>query len=165
MQPKSQTGLTDKARESLAGLLDRIVEDEWFILAVTRQYRWSVKGPNLYSLHRLFDEQRRQLDYWLEQVVERTKSMGSRTRKSSLEKKASTDDPESNAEAGLTARTMVGDLLHRHEEMARRLRHDIERLRDPGTAALLSRLMEFHETTAWMLRMVVSSDSDPERLG
>jgi len=55
-------------------------------------------------------------------------------------------------------------LLARHEEMAHRLRDDIERLPDPGTADLLLRLAEFHETTAWMLR-VVSHGPDSQEIG
>ena len=55
---------------------------------------------------------------------------------------------------------MIGELLIRHESMAHQLRGDIERLREPALADLLTHLVEFHETTAWMLR-VVSRGSDP----
>jgi DNA-binding ferritin-like protein len=49
---------------------------------------------------------------------------------------------------------MIGDLLARHEQMADRLRQDIVRLGDPTTEGVLQRLLEFHETSAWMLRML-----------
>lgn len=158
MQPKSSFGLTAKARETLTRILDHVLKDECSLSAATRDYRWNLRGPNLYSLHRLFDEQRRQLDFWLEQLIERTKSAGlgvfGRIEPLSGAKIPSGED--------LPPRTMIGDLLARHEEMAHRLREDIAQLSDPATAELLTKLLEFHETTAWMLRML-HDGPDPDR--
>jgi DNA-binding ferritin-like protein len=109
-------------------------------------------------LHRLFDEQRRQLDYWLGRVIEQGKSIGLRKRGATAEKPA-LSEAETKSSAGLPARTMIGDLLTRHERIARQLRDDIERLADPVTADLLLALVEFHETTAWMLRVVKNSSN------
>jgi starvation-inducible DNA-binding protein len=152
MQPKPTTGITGKARETLAKVLDHVLQDECSLSATTRHYRWNLTGPNLYSLHRLFDEQRRQLDFWLNKLLERTKSAGLPTL--GLAKQLAATTPPAVANAGVPPSTMIGDLLARHEEMAHRLRDDIERLGDPATAELLTRLLEFHETTAWMLRML-----------
>jgi hypothetical protein len=58
---------------------------------------------------------------------------------------------------------MAVDLLVRREETAHRPRADIERLNDSSLADLLMRIVEFHETTAWMLRMV-NHGSDPGRV-
>src|SRR5687767_12879715 len=106
MSSQIHSRITGKARESLVRVLDHLLKDEGSLLATTRDYRGSVKGPNIYSLQRLFDEQRRQLDYWLGRVVERTKSIGLRRTTSAVS--------ESGAAAtrgtSMTARTMVGDL-------------------------------------------------------
>jgi starvation-inducible DNA-binding protein len=156
MQPKPQTGITGKARDTLAKVLDHVLRDECSLSATTRDYRWKVTGPNLYSLHRLFDEQRRQLDYWLGQVGQLAKSVGFGARDTAEEIKRAADagPGPSSAAASVPPSTMIGDLLARHEVMAQRLRADIESLGDPATAELLTRLVEFHETTAWMLRML-----------
>jgi starvation-inducible DNA-binding protein len=153
MQPKSQVGITGKARDTLAKIIDHVLQDECSLSATTREYRWNVTGPNLYSLHRLFDEQRRQIDYWLGQIGQLAKSAGFGTRNPVAEATRAADASPPTG-AGVPPRTMIGDLLARHEEMAQRLRADIERLGDPTTADLLTRLVEFHETTAWMLRML-----------
>lgn len=153
MQPKSQVGITGKARDTLAKIIDHVLQDECSLSATTREYRWNVTGPNLYSLHRLFDEQRRQLDYWLGQIGQLAKSAGFGSRNAVVDATRAAD-ATSPTGAGLPPRTMIGDLLTRHEEMAQRLRADIERLGDPTTAELLTRLVEFHETTAWMLRVL-----------
>jgi len=153
MQPKPPAGLPGKARETLAKILDHVWREECSLSATTRQYGWNVRGPNLYSLHRLFEEQRRQLDQWLAQVGQLAASVGFGPRESASEigRAGAATQP---TPAAVPPRTMIGDLLARHEEMARRLRQDIARLGDPATAELLTRLVEFHETTAWMLRMV-----------
>jgi starvation-inducible DNA-binding protein len=153
MEPKSQSGMAGRAKDTIARILDHVLKEECSLSATTRAYRWKVTGPNLYSLHRLFDEQRRQLDYWLNQVVERTKATGlfAGFRPEEIVQDAARKERTSG---NLPAGTIIGDLLARHEAMARQLRGDVERLGDPATAELLTRLIEFHETTAWMLRMV-----------
>lgn len=163
MQSKRHNRVTEKARETLGVILEHVLRDECFLLEATHDYRWRVTGPNLYSLHRLFDEQRRQLDYWLDRVIDRTKSIGLSVR-NLVDRKASLVRAESNAREHVPAPAMVGDLLSRHEALAQRLREDVERLHDPTTADLLRHLAEFHETTAWMLRMV-QCGPDSSRVG
>jgi starvation-inducible DNA-binding protein len=161
MQSLTKTGITGKTRETLAKILEHVVREEFSLCATTKDYRWNVTGPNLYSLHRLFDEQRRQLDYWLERIRERAKSIGFSSW-ANLAKKVQPSGRGAPSSAGLPAQTMVGDLLARHEGLAHRLREDIERLGDPATVDLLLHLAEFHETTAWMLR-VINNGPGPSR--
>lgn len=137
----------------MAHLLNHVLADECRLSATTRDFRWKVTGPNFHSLHKLFDEQRRQIDGWLDQLVARTRAVGVAATAASV--------PVSRpaGEAFLPASEMIGELLARHEAMARRLRSDVEAcgatLGDRSTAELLNRLQEFHETTAWMLRMLL----------
>ncbi len=154
MEPKTEkSGITGKARETLAKIIDHVLRDECLLSATTRDYRGKVTGPHLYSLNRLFDEQRRQLDYWLGQVIEQAKAIGIGGR-GGIDEAKEAARASTAAGAGLPPRTMIGDLLARHEQMADRLRQDIARLGDPTTTELLNHLLEFHETTAWMLRML-----------
>src|SRR5436190_10499800 len=109
-----------KARESLAKIFEHVLTDEGSLHTIMRAYRGNVTGPNLYSLHRLFDEQRRQLDYWLGQVVEQAKAIGIGGR-TTIEEATQTVRISPGSSAGLPACTMIGDLLARHEQMAARL--------------------------------------------
>jgi starvation-inducible DNA-binding protein len=152
MQSTTQNRIAAQARQTLLRIIDHVLKDEGSLSALIREYRWSVTGPNRYSLHRLFDEQRRQLDYWLEQLTTRARSVGFSVADTLAMK--STSGLESAAPAHVPARRMIGELLLRHESMAHQLRGDIERLRDPAMMDLLTQLVEFHETTAWMLRVV-----------
>jgi starvation-inducible DNA-binding protein len=158
MTPDSKNGLTGRTRQAIASILNHVLEDECQLSATTRACRWKVTGPNFHSLHRLFDEQRKQIDYWLDQVMARTRAMGLAT----VEEKPTPSAAETAGDPpGLPPAGMIGELLERHEKMARQLRADVEacgiKLGDRGTAELLKRLGEFHETTAWMLRTLLNS--------
>jgi starvation-inducible DNA-binding protein len=153
MQPTRQNRITGKARETFAKILNHVLADECALSAVTRDYRWSISGPNLYSLHRLFDEQCRQLDHWLNQLFEWTRAAGIAVG-SELEKFGRANESHEPAADQLAPRSMIGDLLARHEEMARKLRVDLGRLEDPLMADIFTRMAEYHETSAWMLRML-----------
>lgn len=154
MPSKSSVSLSGKARETLAKIIDHVLAEECSLSATTRDYRWNVTGPNFHSLHKLFDEQRRQLDHWLVQLFQRTRAAGisSNDGMADLTRAAQAG---ANSGAGLPARQMIDDLLMRHEDMSRKLRDNIAKLGDPATAELLQRLAEFHDTTAWMLRMLL----------
>src|SRR3954469_377521 len=126
MEPTRPTGITGKARETLARILHHVLVDECSLSATTRDYRWRVTGPNLYSLHRLFEEQRRQLDYWMTQLFERTRATGVALA-TELEKVTSdsVDSASPVSPECREPRSMIGDLLARHEAMAETLREDI----------------------------------------
>jgi starvation-inducible DNA-binding protein len=153
MNSPANDGLSGKARQTLAMILNHVLEDECKLSATTRKFRWKVTGPNFHSLHRLFDEQRQQIDYWLDQVMARTRAIGV-----PADKVPAADEPATH-EHSLPAGRMIGELLALHEKMARQLRADVEacgaRCGDRGTADLLKRLVDFHETTAWMLRTLL----------
>jgi starvation-inducible DNA-binding protein len=155
MKPKRQNGrISGMARDTLAKIIDHVLRDECSLAATTRDYRWNLTGPNLYSLHRLFDEQRRQLEFWLNQVVQCAKSVGVGSRIPVEEVARAAHAAPATSGVGLPPQTMIGDLLSRHEQMAHQLRQDIGRLGNPAAADVLKHLLEFHETTAWMLRML-----------
>jgi len=149
------------ARDALATILGYLLREECALSDTTRDYRWKISGPNRYSLHRLFDEQRRQLDYWLDKVIDRTKSAGLAACIPWVDARRSVENTGPVRRA-LPPGTIIGDLLARHEQMAERLRESIGHLADPGLVELLTRLVEFHETAAWMLRVVYGgAGSDP----
>jgi starvation-inducible DNA-binding protein len=151
MSKPPETGLTAKARQTLARILSHVLEEECSLSATTSSFRWKISGPNLQSLNRLFEEQRRQIDSWLEQLRARTRAVGG------TGTLAATSVSGTSAEQpALPVSRMIAELLERHEKMAQQLRDDVvacgARLGDRATAELLNQLAEFHETTAWMLR-------------
>lgn len=146
---------TASARRPIAALLAHVLAEESQLSATTRNYLWHVPGSPLQSLKRLFAEQGRQIDRWINDLSARLGALGAAcTGVTADAAAAETDD----ATVGVPA------ILERHEAIAAELREAVEALRnrdpDGDAVMLLSGLLEFHETSAWMLRLLLES---PER--
>ena len=160
MPPKPAESLTDKARDTFARIVRHLLAEECSLSATTGAYRWTVSGPHFHSLHKLFDEQRRQLDQWLAQLCQRSAAAGVPPPGTleELKRGAGTE-----AATALRAEQMIDDLLARHEELSRKLRENLGALADPGTMEVVQRLADFHDTTAWMLRMLLEGPDSQRR--
>ena len=155
MQPSTKAGFSERARAAVISILNHALAEELLLSSTTRDFSGTV--PRFHSLHRLFADQYRQLQRWVDQLASQTWSMVSsgqaETKMSELRAARCVDLGER-----MPPTTMVAELLALHEQLAESLRDDVRKcsqtLGDPATAAVLQRLVEFHETTAWMLRMV-----------
>lgn len=137
-------------------MLEQVVADESQLAAATRSYVWRVRNSPVRSLVRLLAEQGRQIERWVEDVRGHAGAFG-------LLGAAAPCDP---LQAALAAgdepsggRAMIAALIAGHERLAQRLRDDLAVLDDDAgdrePTGLLSGLLEFHQTTAWMLRLVL----------
>ena len=57
-------------------MLNLLLADEYVLYATTRDYHWNVTGPEFSSLHLQFEMQFGQIADWIDQVAERTRSIG-----------------------------------------------------------------------------------------
>jgi starvation-inducible DNA-binding protein len=151
---KIQIGLTDKARQGLAKLLNVLLADEYLLYTQTRNYHWNVVGPRFHDLHKFFEAQYEELDDVIDGVAERVRALGGTSAGSLGEFLELARNKESS---GLPrdAQGMVGSLLSAHEALIRNLRSDLEKadeFGDAGTNDFLTGLMEQHEKMGWMLR-------------
>ena len=155
MNPNANNGpAAAAARDHVGQILNHALADEFALSAATRDYHWNVTGPHARSLHEVFDEQYHQLDQWIERIGERARTLGVTPRAGWRELiKARRFKPAPGA--GLSADQMIAGLIALHECLAERLRGDVEecaaRLGETSAARLLGELVEYHETTAWML--------------
>ena len=152
---KPNIGIADEARRGVVDVLSALLADEYVLYTKTRNYHWNVVGPQFNDLHKFFEAQYEELDGIVDEVAERSRSIGGRAigslaefvRSARLEEKTG-DVPD--------ARTMIASLLADHEAVIRTLRGDlqacIDRFGDAGTSDFLTGLMERHEKMAWMLR-------------
>jgi starvation-inducible DNA-binding protein len=156
MTPPESLG--QKARANVGAILSHALAEELLLSTTTRDFY--AKFPAFHSLHKLFADQYRQLEQWLAELGNRTSVFGATPQ----------PNPEELAVARCLAlrgkvpeRAMVGELLSLHEELAKRLQDDIRTCRhelgDQSTAEVLRHLVEFHETTAWMLRTVLEGSA------
>jgi starvation-inducible DNA-binding protein len=158
MSASIPAGLAEKARANIASILTHALAEELLLSSTTREFY--VNFPAFHSLHRLFADQYRQLERWLDQLAQRTWSLGSAAHGPMQDL---TSARCVTLRDRVPERAMIGELLSLHEELAKRLQDDVRlctgQLGDPGTADILRRLVEFHETTAWMLRMVLEGSA------
>jgi len=148
-------GLPGQSREAVGRMLNKLLADEHVLYVKTRNYHWNVTGPQFHSLHEMFEEQYTQLAGSIDDIAERARSLGVTALGSMSEFLNEARLTEENGEPP-PARSMVLNLAHDHEALARQLRGDVEacekQYNDQGTMDFLTGLMEMHEKTAWMLR-------------
>ena len=152
---KLNIGISEKNLKNSTSLLAIILADEMILYIKTRKAHWNVSGESFMELHKLFENQYKQLEEAIDEVAERIGKMGEKTigtmeeflKISTLKEHPGTYD---------TPKQMISELLSDHESVIVKLRKDIdessEKNKDAGTADFLTGLLEQHETIAWILR-------------
>lgn len=158
-----EIGLDARERSGSADILNRVLSDQNVLYTKTRKYHWNVTGRNFYSLHKLLEEQYEALAESIDEVAERTRSVGYPafgTMKEFLECATLKEQPGENP----AAMAMVANLVTDHEQVIRNLRNFVdqaaEELEDQGTSDFLTALMETHEKMAWMLRAFLEDEEN-----
>jgi starvation-inducible DNA-binding protein len=153
-----QIGLNDEQRAGVAGVLKKVLADEYVLYTKTRRYHWNVEGQHFHDLHKFFESQYEELDEAIDEVAERIRSLGVYAAGSLQEFLASTRLTEDH-NGQISAIQMVENLLSDHETVIREIRLDLERVKDEfgdaGNQDFLTGLMEDHEKMAWMLRSML----------
>lgn len=148
-------------------MLNLILADESVLYATTRDYHWNVTGPGFRALHKEFESQYEQIATNIDGVAERARAIGAGACGSWADL---TKAARLSADPGidLPAEHMLSELLALHEEMIVQLRTDSEACtkdyHDVGTADFLVKLLQQHETVAWMLRAELESEEEEAEL-
>jgi starvation-inducible DNA-binding protein len=142
---------------ALRQAFDQVMADEFALSTATRDYHWTVRGPHFRNLCELFDEQFRQINFWMERIADRAKALGWTLQTGWAEMAAR---PRFSPTSGvdLNAQGMLLSLISMHRTLAECIRGDLDRLKTETGAPLvsvLSGLLEYHETTAWLLEELV----------
>ena len=156
---KPAIGITSKNLNKSTTLLTKLLADEMILYIKTRKFHWNVTGESFMELHKLYEEQYKQLEKTIDEIAERIGKLGEKTIgtmdefiKNSTIKENPGDFPET--------KEAITELLHDHESLIVQLRKDVEEItdnsKDAGTADFMTGIMEEHETTAWILRRYIS---------
>jgi len=152
---KTDIGLTEATRNSVAERLNSMLADEYILYTKTRNYHWNVTGPQFSELHQFFKEQYEALNDVVDEVAERVRTVGGwpyGTVSEFLKHARLKEQPGRVA----NPKAMLANLLADHEAIVRQLRVDaatlLEEDRDAGTSDFVTAVMEKHEKMAWMLR-------------
>ena len=148
-------GIADDRRDGVLRILTPLLADEYVLYTKTRNYHWNVVGPQFNDLHKFFETQYEALDEVVDEVAERSRTVGGPaigTLAEMLDHARLPEHPKQYPDA----KQMLANLLADHEAIVRTLRDDVaatmDTFGDAGTSDFLTGLMEKHEKMAWMLR-------------
>jgi len=151
------TGISRENLQKITNILNDNLADEYVLLTKTRNYHWNVEDPRFNDLHKFFEEQYELISAAVDEIAERVRAVGGKSRATLKEFMNSTQIKE-DVGSFPDADNMLQNLLSDHETIIKTLRKNInecQELDDEGTANFLTDKMEGHEKMAWMLRSFI----------
>lgn len=153
MKPK--IGISEKNESAIIKTLTTILANEMVVYVKTRKFHWNVTGSSFMELHKLFENQYKQLEESIDEVAERIGKLGGKTIGTMHEYGKLATIKEGPGKYP-SSKEMIKELLKDHETIIIQCRKDLEscseKYKDAGTADFITGLMEQHETIAWTLR-------------
>ena len=151
------TGIPRENLKKIANILNDDLADEYVLLTKTRNYHWNVEDPRFNDLHKFFEGQYELISASIDEIAERVRAVGGKTR-ATLKEFINSSQIGEDVGSYPDADTMLGNLLSDHETIIKTLRKNIKEcqdLNDEATANFLTEKMEEHEKMAWMLRSFI----------
>lgn len=147
-------GLSEQQRNQVTNLLNKILANVFTLYVKTLNFHWRVRGPHFGPLHALFREQYEKLFDIVDDIAERTQTLGGDTYatmtnylKHTTLKEHSDERPDDQG--------MLRHLLVDQETVIKQIRAaiaEIDKIGDVGTSNFLQDTMEKIEKMAWMVR-------------
>lgn len=157
MTPK--IGISEVHLKSSIDLLSVVLSDEMVLYIKYRKFHWNVSGESFMELHKLFEDHYNQLEKIIDEVAERISKLGGKTIGTAAEFAKFTRLQEMPNKYP-HQKEMMTELLADNEMVITEIRKDIDICsddnHDAGTADLLTRVLQQHETMAWILRRYLS---------
>ncbi|MBQ1782940.1 MAG: DNA starvation/stationary phase protection protein [Gammaproteobacteria bacterium] len=154
--PAIDIGIKTADREKIVEGLSALLADSYTLYLMTHNFHWNVTGPQFNSLHNMFMTQYTEQWTALDELAERIRALGYPAPGTYKEfiKLASIKEVEGVP----SANDMIRHLVAAQEATARTARKlfpVVEEANDQPTADLITRRLEVHEKTAWMLRSLL----------
>lgn len=153
MTPK--IGISEINLKKSIDLLSVVLSDEMTLYVKTRKFHWNVTGESFMELHKLFENQYSEFEAIIDEVAERISKLGGKTigtMTEFLQQSRIKETPNNYP----TQKVMLSELLKDNETIITELRKDIEicatETQDAGSTNLLTKILQQHETIAWILR-------------
>ncbi|MBC7524764.1 MAG: DNA starvation/stationary phase protection protein [Flavobacterium sp.] len=148
-------GISAANLKSVTQILSVVLANEVTIYTKTRKFHWNICGDSFMELHKLFENQYKEIEESIDEVAERISKLGSKAIGTMEEFMGNTTIKE-HAGVYPISKEMIKELLEDHESVIISLRKNIddcsEKYKDVGSSDFLTALMEKHETIAWTLR-------------
>lgn len=157
MTPK--IGISETNLKKSTQLLSVVLSDEMTLYVKTRKFHWNIVGNSFMELHKLLEAQYTEFEKIIDEVAERINKLGSKTIGTMKEFTNLTRLTEHENKYPLQ-KDMILELLNDNEMLIVEIRKDIDLCtnenHDAGTADLLTKILQQHETMAWVLRRYLS---------
>ena len=148
-------GITEDHLKKANNLLSVVLSDEMTLYVKTRKFHWNVTGESFMELHKLFEAQYTELEAIIDEVAERIGKLGEKTI-GTMQEFSKLSRIKENPGKYPAQKSMITELLTDHETLISELRKDIDKSadenHDAGTADLFTKIIQQHETVAWILR-------------
>lgn len=76
---KPNIGISQKSLTSTVTILSAVLSDAMALYIKTRKFHWNVSGESFMELHKLFENQYKQLEKSIDEIAERIGKLGSKT--------------------------------------------------------------------------------------
>src|SRR5689334_16054961 len=138
---KTNIGIQEKNAEGVVDILNTCLANTVVLFVKTLGFHWNVAGPSFMEMHEFFGKQYEELKESADEIAERIRQLGSKS-KGSMEELLQDATIEETTSKNLTAIEMTKQLLNDHEQAIRELREAIracdEDFDDIGTADFLT---------------------------
>jgi starvation-inducible DNA-binding protein len=151
-------GIPEKDRMEIADGLSKLLADTYTLYLKTHNFHWNVTGPLFETLHLMFEKQYTELAAAVDEIAERIRALGMLAPGSYAQYGKLTTLKESDG--NLKDTKMIEELVYGQEAVirtARKLTPKVEKAQDQATLDLLTRRLQIHEKTAWMLRSILNN--------
>jgi starvation-inducible DNA-binding protein len=152
---KTNIGITESNRQSIANELSKLLADEFVLYVKSRNAHWNVEGSDFRGAHAFFETQYDQLAEMMDDVAERIRSIGHYA-PASLTLNLSLTHLTETMRSTNDSQGFIKELLTDYEQIILIIRENINRFatdyKDIGTSDFITGLMEKHEKIAWILR-------------
>jgi starvation-inducible DNA-binding protein len=140
-------------------LLSTLLADEMTLYIKTRKFHWNIMGNSFMELHKLFEAQYSEFEAIIDEVAERINKLGSKTI-GTMKEFTNLSRLKENENHYPAQKEMILELLNDNESLIVEIRKDIDSCatinHDAGSADLLTKILQQHETMAWILRRYLS---------
>jgi len=150
---KTDIGISEKNRKKITQVLSPLLADTYTLYLKTQNFHWNVTGRDFYELHLLFEKQYNELSGAIDELAERIRALDFPVHASFKQFIEDTQFKTDNAIPD--SDKMLQQLAHDHAAICSSIRIAITNLEDTddvGTIDLLTRRLQEHEKTVWMLK-------------
>lgn len=151
----SDSLVPQKDCKQIVSALNSVLANEYALFTKTLNYHWNVTGPRFHSLHTFLEGHYRDLLLTMDEVAERVRILGDHPI-STIRGMYSAMELQDGSEKKISAEDMLTNLLNDHQTIQVQLKEIVSDqtlfAKDPGSADMLTGMLQKHEKMSWMLK-------------